>query len=84
MMTDLSSETLGPDDNGITSLKWREQKSQPVIPHQMKISLKDEGEIKTLLERQRLKSFHLLKTSLQHCSGQDRGDGESVGIRHPC
>lgn len=83
MTAGLSSETLGPDDNGITSLRWGERKSQLVIPHQMKIFLKDGGKIKTFLERQRLKRFHLLKTSLHHCSGEDCGDGESLGIRHP-
>jgi len=77
MTADLSSETLGSDDNGITSLKWREQKSQPVIPHQMQISLKDEGEIKTFLERQRLKRFHLLKTSLHTAVGRT-GEVERV------
>ena len=69
MTAAVSSETLGLDDNGITSLRWGERKSQPVIPHQMKIFLKDGGKIKTFLERQRLQRFHLLKTSLQHCSG---------------
>lgn len=83
MTSGVSSETLGPDDNGITSLKWWERESQPVTPHQMKIFLQDAGKIKTFLERQRLQRFHLLKTSLQHCSGEDCGDGESWGIRHP-
>ena len=70
MTAGVSSETLGPDDNGITSLRWGERKSQPVIPHQMKIFLKDGSKIKTFFERQKLQRFHFLKTSYNTAVGR--------------
>lgn len=62
LSTDFSSRCCRPEENGISSAEKRNCQPRTIYP--VKLSFKNEGEIKTFHNKQKLRKFITLKPTL--------------------
>ena len=65
--TNLSAETLLPGESGIIDSGPKRQNCQPGILLPEKLSFRNEGEIKTFSDNQKLREFIITRPALQKC-----------------